>query len=297
MTRPSVLTAIVVLAFASKAEAATCDSVRRQLKLPNGVVTVAEEQTSGSLTPAGTQSPLTNLPAFCRVAVTLKPSKRSDIRSEVWLPTNTWNGKLLVTGNGSFAGAVNYASMAGWIREGYAVASTDTGHRGTCTNTFVNDDVLTDYSHRANHETTAAAKRLINAYYGAPPKFSFFQGCSTGGRSGLVAARMYPNDYDGISSLRAKHRYVSAGVRPNVDVSGALLSTHFPATATNPTQRGACCLRHTRWCQRWRSRKPTGMQVRSGCFGVPCNGGYGDLPHALASRRGSEGIRGTHQCA
>jgi feruloyl esterase len=106
----------------------------------------------------------------------------------------------LVTGNGNFGGGINYSSMAGWIREGYAAASTDTGHRGPASATFVNDDVLIDYAHRANHETTAAAKRIINSYYGAAPRFSYYQGCSSGGRSGLVAARLYPNDFDGIAA-------------------------------------------------------------------------------------------------
>ena len=175
----------------------TCDSLRA-LKLSNGAVTLANEEISGSFVPPGTANPLTTLPPFCRVAVTLKPSIRSDIRSEVWLPINKWNGRLLVTGNGSFAGAINYGSMSGWIREGYAVASTDTGHRGAASNTFVNDDVLTDYSHRANHETTVAAKRVINGFYGAAPKFSYYHGCSTGGRTGLVAARLHPDDFDGI---------------------------------------------------------------------------------------------------
>ena len=225
MTRPSFLLAafvVVDFVFAGNANAASCESLQA-LKLPNGAVTLANEETSGSLIPPGTPNPLTNLPPFCRVAVTLKPSARSDIRSEVWLPINNWNGKLLVTGNGSFAGAINYASMSGWIREGYAVASTDTGHRGAASNTFVNDDVLTDYSHRANHETTVAAKRAIHGLYGAAPKFSYYQGCSTGGRTGLVAARLHPDDFDGIAAS-ASNTQTSTQVFRQISMYQALSS-------------------------------------------------------------------------
>ena len=117
---------------------------------------------------------------------------------EVWLPSNSWNGKLQVVGNGTFAGGINYTGMANWLAEGYATASTDTGHTGPSSNTFVNEDVLIDFAHRAIHETTVAAKHAIGGFYGGAPKFSYFNGCSTGGRQALTAAQRYPEDFDGI---------------------------------------------------------------------------------------------------
>ena len=88
--------------------------------------------------------------------------------------------------------------MANALAAGYASASTDTGHTGPAANTFANEDVLVDFAHRAIHETTVAAKRVVDAFYGAAPKFAYFNGCSTGGRQALTAAQRYPEDFNGI---------------------------------------------------------------------------------------------------
>lgn len=147
---------------------------------------------------AGGPNPFASLPAFCRVAATLEPTPQSNINVEVWLPSAGWNGKLQVVGNGAFAGTISYAAMATALAAGYAAASTDTGHTGPASNTFVNKEVVTDFAHRAIHETTVFAKQAINALYGAAPKLSYFSGCSTGGRQALTAAQKYPDDFDGI---------------------------------------------------------------------------------------------------
>jgi Tannase and feruloyl esterase len=63
------------------------------------------------------------------VAATLKPSRDSDIKIEVWLPTAGWNGKFMAVGNGGFSGAIPYPAMRTVMARGYAVASTDTGHQ------------------------------------------------------------------------------------------------------------------------------------------------------------------------
>jgi feruloyl esterase len=105
---------------------------------------------------------------------------------------------LQVVGNGGFAGTISYAQMATALRAGYAAASTDTGHTGPSSNTFVNEDVLVDFAHRAIHETTVAAKSTVNGFYGNAPTFSYFTGCSTGGRQALTAAQRYPEDFNGI---------------------------------------------------------------------------------------------------
>ena len=186
---------------APPARAATCESLA-SLTLANGTVTLAQDVAAGSFTPPGRGGRGGNafaaLPAFCRVAIALRPTPRSDIKAEVWLPSAGWNGKLLVVGNGGFAGTIGYSAMAGALASGYATASTDTGHTGPAANTFVNEDVLVDYAHRAVHETTAAAKRIVDGLYGRPQQFAYFSGCSTGGRQGLQAAQRYPGDFDGI---------------------------------------------------------------------------------------------------
>jgi feruloyl esterase len=140
-----------------------------------------------------------DLPEFCRVAVTLAPSSDSDIKVEVWLPAAGWNGKFQAVGNAGWAGTISYAAMADALRAGYATASTDTGHVGG-RGTFALDhpEKLIDFSWRSEHEMTVAAKTLIEAFYGAAPTRSYWNGCSTGGRQGLKEAQMFPNDFDGI---------------------------------------------------------------------------------------------------
>ena len=201
---------VVVLGPAAAASGAPCESLA-SLSLANTTVTLAQTVAHGAfMQPDGRSSTAAqgaaraaanayaSLPAFCRVAVTLTPTPRSDIKAEVWLPSNGWNGKLQVVGNGSFAGTIGYAAMATALAGGYAAASTDTGHTGPPANTFVNDDVLVDYAYRSIHETTAAAKKIVDGFYGSAPKFSYFSGCSTGGRQALHEAQRYPDDFDGI---------------------------------------------------------------------------------------------------
>src|ERR1700733_10923156 len=69
---------------------------------------------------------------YCRVSITLRPAADSEIESAVWLPAaSVWNGKLLMEGGGGLVGSINTAGMTNAIREGYASASTDTGHTGS----------------------------------------------------------------------------------------------------------------------------------------------------------------------
>lgn len=199
---PLVLTALVSVPSAT--EAATCDSLST-LAVANGMVTLAQPVAAGTFKapgrgggPPGAAGPYAALPEFCRVAVTLKPTPNSDIKAEVWLPSAGWNGKLQVVGNGAFAGTVSYPALATAVAAGYAAASTDTGHTGPSSNTFVNEDVVIDFAHRAVHETTVAAKAIVRGLYGGAPKFSYFNGCSTGGRQAMTAAQRYPDDFNGI---------------------------------------------------------------------------------------------------
>lgn len=136
----------------------------------------------------------------CRVSITLRPSADSEIKSEVWLPTAAgWNGKFLMVGGGGFVGSVNTPGMTKAVREGYASASTDTGHTGG-SGTFAlgHPGKIVDFAFRAVHETAVKAKALIAAYYGRGPRLSYWEGCSTGGRQGLMSAQRYPEDFDGI---------------------------------------------------------------------------------------------------
>ena len=146
-----------------------------------------------------------SLPAFCRVQAVSKPSTDSNINFEVWLPDRaTWNRKFLSTGEGGFAGQLNYqrngldAAMDEHLRRGYATASTDTGHVSSDQWWAIgHPERVTDYLYRAKHVTTVAAKAIIAAHYGQAPTRSYFNSCSNGGRQGLIEAQRYPEDFDG----------------------------------------------------------------------------------------------------
>ncbi len=161
--------------------------------------------TSGELRISDTTA-ARNLPPFCRVQGVSKPSADSDIRFEVWLPQPaSWNRKFLSTGEGGFAGQLNYqrngndGAMDEILRRGYATASTDTGHRSTDQWWAIDHpEKVADYLYRAKHVTTVAAKAIVAAYYGQPASRSYFSSCSNGGRQGLIEAQRYPEDFDGL---------------------------------------------------------------------------------------------------
>src|SRR5437879_9694516 len=100
---------------------------------------------------------------------------------------------------GGLVGSINTEGMTHAVREGYASASTDTGHTGSSGRFALgHPDKITDFAYRAVHETAVEAKALIASYYGRGPRLSFWEGCSTGGRQGLMSAQRYPEDFDGI---------------------------------------------------------------------------------------------------
>jgi feruloyl esterase len=136
----------------------------------------------------------------CRISITLRPSPDSEIKSELWLPPAAlWNGKFLMEGGGGFVGSVNTGGMTKAVREGYATASTDTGHTGGSGSFALgHPEKVTDFAYRAVHETALQSKALIASYYGRAPRLAYWEGCSTGGRQGLMSAQRYPEDFDGI---------------------------------------------------------------------------------------------------
>jgi feruloyl esterase len=192
-----------VMFGATPAGAATCESLTG-LSLPNTTITLAQTVSAGTFTPpgstAGQPNPsLADLPAFCRVAATLRPSSDSDIKIEVWLPTANWNGKYQAVGNGGWAGSILHAALGQALKRGYATSSTDTGHAGgTAKEMLGQPEKLIDFSYRAIHEMTVKAKAITEAFYGTDPRLSYFVGCSAGGRQAMLEAQRFPGDFDGI---------------------------------------------------------------------------------------------------
>lgn len=179
-----------------------CDQLA-SLRLAGGAITSARQVAAGAFTSpgggAGADTAYRRLPEFCRVAATLTPSADSDIKIEVWLPAAGWNRKYQAVGNGGWAGSISYAAMASALERGYATSSTDTGHTGASASFALgHPEKLIDYAYRSEHEMAVASKAIVRAYYGADPAWSYFNGCSTGGRQALVEAERYPADFDGI---------------------------------------------------------------------------------------------------
>jgi feruloyl esterase len=206
MRVPSVGFGIALLALLPQCQmlsaAESCEKLS-SLVLPNTTITSARVIPAGDFTqPAtGTTEELRveNVPAFCRIAATVKPSPDSDIKIEVWAPVDGWNGNLEAVGNGGFAGRLFYDDMATALRRGYATAATDTGHVGNNGAWALgHQERVVDFGYRAIHEMTVQAKALVEAYYGRGPQKSYFTGCSTGGRQALMEAQRFPADYDGI---------------------------------------------------------------------------------------------------
>jgi Tannase and feruloyl esterase len=182
------------------------------LALPAATITLAEPVDAGAFrpppppaAPGGVVAPplpgLLLVPAFCRVAATLRPSTDSDIKVEVWMPASGWNGKFIGVGNGGWAGTIAYGALAMSVRRGYAAASTDTGHAGSGGDgsfALNHPEKVINFGHRAVHEMTVHATAIATSHYGTAPRLSYWNGCSTGGRQGLKEAQRYTADYDGI---------------------------------------------------------------------------------------------------
>jgi feruloyl esterase len=186
---------LFALIEALPSSAATACEKLATLALPNAKIDAAQIVAAGAFVPPagggrGGTNAFSNLPAFCRVTATLTPSSDSDIKTEIWLPASGWNGKFQAVGNGGWAGTIPYPALAGAVMAGYAGAGTDTGHvGGNADFALGHPEKLIDLAYRSIHEMTVQSKTIITAHYGTPAKFSYYNGCSQGGRQGLAAAQ------------------------------------------------------------------------------------------------------------
>jgi len=146
------------------------------------------------------------IPARCRVVATIKPTAGSNIGVEYRLPEPPgWNGKFLGLGGGGLGGSISSTAFDGPNQRGYAAAQTDIGHTIADGEAWAltapgipNADRVTDYSWRSWERMTVIGKEVVKKYYQQGAKLSYWQGCSTGGRQGLVMAQRYPDYYDAI---------------------------------------------------------------------------------------------------
>ncbi len=230
------VSSLVVMAAAALLQQPTCEPLKT-LSLPAATITAAEFVAAGAQAPGrgGRGGAAAPLPAHCRVAVTLQPSADSHIEMELWLPAENWNGKFLAVGNGGWAGSLSFDAMASGLRRGYATASNDTGHKGgSAAFALGHPEKLVDFGYRAMHEMAVQSKALIQAFYRRAPALSYYQGCSTGGRQGMMTAQRFPEDFDAIVAGAPVYNVVHLNVS-QVSLQVGMLKN--PATLVPPEKR------------------------------------------------------------
>ena len=157
--------------------------------------------TSATVTAATVNGATVN---FCTVKGTLAPSNTF----EVALPVSSWTQRFAELGCGGLCGnlsdptqqsSFSFSYTCPLVQQGgFVTAATDMGHSGNDSAWTTDPQKSADFAYRGQHFTTLAAKKLIQAYYGQAQKYSYFVGCSDGGREALMAAQRYPTDYNGI---------------------------------------------------------------------------------------------------
>jgi Tannase and feruloyl esterase len=224
----------------------TCDtagigSVSLVSDLPTLPTTNPPNSSAATITSVTTGT--TGTTSYCLVKVLVPPA----INIWVGLPTGgTWNGRLQSEGGGGYAGSVGVAT--GSIAAGYIGIQTDTGHTGgsgtfgmltPVPNGAPDVQLQSDFAFRSLHEMAVIGKQLAQAFYGQLPQYSYWNGCSTGGRQGMRMAQQFPTDYNGIlAGAPAFHwdRFQAYQIWPQVAMridAGGPISTAKENLATN----------------------------------------------------------------
>jgi hypothetical protein len=209
-----------IVAGPSPSAAASCASLAT-LELPDVTSIVAKSFPGGTFQPpdpAGfvptparphASPPIPGLPAFCEVSIVIEPA----INIEIWLPLPAaWNNRFQGVGGGGYAGTISWSALAQAVEGGYSTASTDTGHSAFAPNNgnggggfalnqpadTLNNGLIKDFAERSEVQLARKGKALTQAFYGTGPRFSYWTGCSTGGRQGWIMAQRHAEEYDGL---------------------------------------------------------------------------------------------------
>jgi feruloyl esterase len=202
----SVLFASVILtSLSTKARAqGTCESLK-SFTAPYTTITSALLHPGGKyVSTDGFNLTFADLPPSCQVTASIKPAQDADIKVQIWLPMQRYNGRYLGTGNAGYGGNILDSELAQGINNGFATANTDLGTCPRCaltdkTNQLVgHSEKWRDFGWLSTHLMTVFSKALIKEFYEAPATHAYFSGCSTGGQQALMEATRFPDDYDGI---------------------------------------------------------------------------------------------------
>jgi tannase/feruloyl esterase len=197
-----------------------------RLRLAGVQVDSAVMNTTGAFSAPG-QAPVTGLPAFCDVTLRQADAAGNPIGIEVWLPSQ-WTGRFQGVGGSYYTCGINHSELAAAVEGGYSAASTDcgvppsgalTGAWALTSNGKLNWPLIDDFGYAGIHDMSVAGKAVTRAYYPSALRFSYFNGCSTGGREGLMEAQRYPADYNGIAAGAPAinwTRFVPSGIWPQL---------------------------------------------------------------------------------
>ncbi|WP_420036466.1 tannase/feruloyl esterase family alpha/beta hydrolase [Streptomyces sp. cg28] len=149
---------------------------------------------------------VSGVPAFCDVTVTLThPGEGDHAKVQTWLPLAKWNGRFQALGGSAYGAGDNGVGLGTAVKNGYAVTTTDAGVGDVLDTSWVlnskgqvDRSALKNFASRSQHEAAAVGKSVVDGVYSKRAVYSYFVGCSTGGRQGYMEAQAYPDDYDGI---------------------------------------------------------------------------------------------------
>jgi len=201
---------LCLTAAAASADDAACAALAgwsaAAADLEIGEATYATDRQTGGFGPPQT------LPPHCHVSGSFEQRTGSDgrpyaIRFAINMPDD-WNGRFLFQGggglNGSVGEPVGTVATGGTaaLAQGFAVVSTDSGHAGSVfDSSFMADQqAMLNFQYQANAKVTELTRPMVESYYAAPAHHSYFVGCSTGGREGMIMAQRFPQLFDGIIS-------------------------------------------------------------------------------------------------
>ena len=172
-------------------------------------------------------------------------------------------------GNGGFAGTINYDEMAAGLKQGYATASTDTGHEAGAEDAswaYKHREKVVDYGYRGLHLTTVAAKKIVAAMYGKPAGHSYFDGCSNGGREALMEAQRFPDDFDGILAGAPANNWskmLSSGIDGRADDASQSRCVHLVDEDSGDYESCARGVRRARRREGWDRQRAGEVPLRS----------------------------------
>ncbi|MGP4045955.1 tannase/feruloyl esterase family alpha/beta hydrolase [Streptomyces sp. 2A115] len=190
----------------SPAFACTAPSVKAPAGTEVESVT-AVSQAGGTINGTGVLGgTVSGVPAYCEVTVTLThPGDGDQAKVRTWLPVSGWNGRFQGLGGAAYLAGDNGVALGTAVKNGYAAVTTDAGVGDALDTSWalnsegqVNTALLKNFASRSQHEAAVVGKQVVDGVYGKGPAYSYFTGCSTGGRQGYMEAQRYPDDYDGI---------------------------------------------------------------------------------------------------